>query len=96
MAFELGALEYYSTTVLELTEEDKSYIFTSFLDYYSDRKYKEKANIVNQFWLSIELSNNYLRERKLGFESLNNRMNIDGTMRSGFYPGGYLKNAIGL
>ena len=96
LAFELGVLEYYSTTILNLTEEDRSYIFSCFLDYYSDRKYKEKASVINQFWLSIAINNNYLRERKLGFESLNDRVNMDGTIKNGFYPGGYLQKAIEL
>ena len=35
-------------------------------------------------------------ERKLGFDSVNNQVNPDGTKNEGHFPGRYLKDAVGI
>jgi|GEM_PF-2887855 len=98
LAFELGVLEYYDRVMLQegLSEKDSGVRFINFLIYYANRKNAELAETVFQFWWSLFRNGGRLTERKLGFDSANDRVNVDGSRKVGHSPVQYLTDAIGF
>lgn len=97
-AFELGVLEFYDRAVLQigLNEKDSGVRFINFMIYYAHYKNAELAESVFQFWLSLVKHGLLLRERKLGFDSVNDEVNPDGSRKIGHSPIRYFANAVGL
>ena len=97
LAFELGVIEYFDRAILSLSETENSDLrFFNFLIYYANQKYGENAEGVFQLWRSLAVHGLLHGERKLGFDSVNNQVNPDGTKKEGHFPGSYLKEAVGI
>lgn len=97
LAFELGVIEYFDETFLSLAETNNSDVrFLNFLIYYANYKYGKNAEGVFQLWKSLASHGLLQRERKLGFDSVNNQVNPDGTKKKGHFSGRYLKSAVGF
>lgn len=97
LAFELGVLEYYHRTILTLDEsKDANEVFFEFLIFYSNGKYQKNQLQVFDFWQMLAVQSLMHEERKLGFESINNYENIDGTRRAGHAPPIYFMKALRL
>jgi len=97
-AFELGILEFFDSAVLQigLNEKDSGVRFINFMIYYAHYKDTELAEPVFQFWLSLVKHGLLLKERKLGFDSVNDRINPDGSRKIGHSPIRYFADAVGL
>lgn len=98
LAFELGVIEYFDRTLLRIdSEEDASDVkFFNFLIYYAKNKYGDSSEAVFQLWRALATQGLLLKERELGFESINNQVNPDGSQRAGHFPGRYLRDAVGI
>lgn len=97
LAFELGVIEYFDRTFLSFAETGNSDVrLFNFLIYYANQRYGENAEGVFQFWKSLAVHARMHNERKLGFDSVNNQVNPGGTKKAGHFPGGYLKEAVGI
>lgn len=97
LAFELGVIEYFDRVYLSIIKiEDPDLRFFNFLIYYANQKYGENSDRVFQLWKSLAVHGLMHNERKLGFDSVNNQTNPDGSRRASHYPGRYLKKAVGI
>lgn len=95
LAFELGVIEYHHRTMLTLDEsKDANNIFFEFLIFYSNIKYSNESSRVLDFWTALAVNSLMHEERKLGFESVSNFVNDDGTRRQGHAPPVYFMNAL--
>ena len=96
-AFELGVIEYYDRVFLRRAETDAENAnarFFNFLIYYANQKYGENGEDVFQLWSSLALDGLMHHERELGFDSVNEGVNPDGTKKIGHYSALYLKKAV--
>jgi hypothetical protein len=97
LAFELGVIEYFDRTLLRINSEEASDVnFFNFLISYAKYKYGDSSEDVFQFWRALAIEGLLLKERELGFDSVNNHVNPDGSHRAGHYPGKYLRDAVGI
>ncbi|MCR9982905.1 zinc ribbon domain-containing protein [Vibrio alginolyticus] len=97
LAFELGVIEYFDRSLLSISETENSNVrFFNFLIYYSNKTYGANSEAVFQLWHSLAVHGLMHTERELGFNSVNNQTNPDGTRREGHFPGKYLKEAVGF
>jgi len=95
LAFELGVLEYYHRTRLILDEsKGANEIFFEFLIFYSNDKYQNESFSVLDFWQMLAVGSLMHDERKLGFDSVNNYRNSDGSRREGHAPPIYFMEAL--
>ena len=94
LAFELGVIEFYDKTILAIDKIKIDSIFLNFLIFYSNYQYKGKSKPAFDFW-QVELKTHlFLKERKLGFDSINNQMNEDGSRNECHFAGRYIKEAV--
>jgi len=98
LAFEFGVIEYFDRTILRTSSEneDSDVNFFNFLIYYANKKYSNASEQAFQFWHTLAVEGSHLKERELGFNSVNNEVNEDGTRKQGHFSGRYLAEAIGL
>ena len=98
LAFELGVIEYFDRVFFQISsdEEDSGVMFVNFLIYYANHKYTESAEPVFQLWRSLSVHGLLLKERELGFDSVNNQVNPNGSRKVGHFSGRYLKDAVGF
>lgn len=95
LAFELGVIEYFDQTLLNISENENSDVkFFNFLIYCAEKNHDENAEGTFQLWRSLVVHGLLYRERKLGFDSVRNQVNPDGTKNESHFPGVYLQNAI--
>ena len=95
LAFELGVLEYHHRTMLTLDKSvDANNIFFEFLIFYSNYKYKHEQLRVFDFWRALAVESSMHEERELGFDSVNNYINSDGSRRQGHAPPVYFMKAL--
>lgn len=96
-AYELGVIEYHYRMYLVSTESSDSDIgFVNFMIYYANQKYDENAEAIFEFWNYLVTNELMTDTRKLGFDSINNQVNEDGTKKEGHFPGSYLMRAVGF
>lgn len=97
LAFELGVIEYYNSIFLGILGEDESDTrLLCFMEYCSKSIYGDRSEAIFQLWRSLVAHGLMYRERELGYNSVSNKTNPDGTMNQGHFPGVYLKEAIGF
>lgn len=96
LAFELGVIEYVSGALLQIDAQNPGAKYGNFLLFCANYKYGELSEQVFEVWTTMAAHGLNLRERELGFDSVNDQENADGTKREGHFPGGYLKEAVGI
>ena len=96
LAFELGVIEHFDRTVLRVGEHTSDDRVFNFITFYAKHTYGDSSENVLQFWRSLAMHGLMHRERKYGFDSVNDERRPDGSRREGHFPGGYLKDAIGI
>ncbi len=99
MAFELGVIEYFfQTMVSSHNDKDSDAVFFNFLIHCA--KALETDHYAKQslftMWKEMAVNGLYFEERGLGFDSVNNDTNPDGSKREGHFPTSYLMKAVGL
>lgn len=98
LAFELGVIEYFDRTFWRIGSDDENSDeqFFNFLDYYANQKYGDSSESVFQLWHLLAVHGLLLKERELGYDSVNKQVNPDGSKKEGHYPGCYLQDAVGI
>lgn len=97
LAFELGVIEYFFGMYQKLAEfEEPQAILFHILNYYCNQKYEKNVDTIMDLWKSLVVLGLMHKQRKLGFDSVNNDTNADGTMKEGHYPGRYLVEALDM
>lgn len=99
LAFQLGVIEYFHQSILASSEDlDPDSIFFNFL--FACAKYGKSdmkaVEAVSKAWKDMAISGLYFKERQLGFDSVNNEENEDGSRRDGHFSGSYLMKAVSV
>lgn len=96
LAFELGVIEQIFHAMLQLEQGEDSVRLFNFLIYYDNYQYPNSAQSAFHFWRALMVNGQNFKERKFGYDSVNEEVNADGTRRAGHHPGPYLKEALGI
>lgn len=97
LAFELGVIEYYHRNHIMLDESnDFNQTFFEFIIYYTNKKYLNDASTVLDFWTALAVDGKMQKQRKLGYDSVADHTNPDGTQNKYYSPLAYFTKAIGL
>lgn len=93
LAFELGVIEWHDQSVMKFFNDEadstNEIIFYKFLHYYCGRKYNSKE--ILSFYIDLFNKGIFIRERKLGFDSVN-----DGINNPGHLSHNYILRALNL
>lgn len=99
-AFELGVLEWHDGAMLRFSRtagDDGAKMFLDFLQFYSLEKYKQGAPDILRRWHGMMSGQgSMLKERELGFRSLNDGLLPDGTRKPNWFGIKQFQQALGL
>ena len=99
LAFELGVLEYYRQALLPEafgSEAELEQGFFSLLVHHAGQHYPGSAEEVITFWHSLLTEEGLTDIREIGFDSVRDGLDADGSTRRGHYAADYLRRALGL
>lgn len=99
LAFELGVIEWHDQAIMRVAENQEGEAdvrFFNFLIYYANRKYGELGESVFQTYKELATRGLMHEERRLGYESINDGINSDGSQRPGHIGTNHLSKAVGF